>query len=145
MPIWKREFDLDYLNDICKDTMVSYVGIKFIEKGSDYLKASMPINEHTCQPYGMLHGGASGVLAETVGSIAGNMCCDNENCCLGLELNCSHVKGAFIGDMVTAIAKPINIGATIQVWHISIVNAKDSLICDSKLVLAVRKRKKLAK
>ncbi len=142
MGIWKREFTLEHLNEICTDTMVSGLGIVFTSFGDDYMEAVMPVDKRTCQPYGMLHGGASAALAETVGSIAGNMCCPEDKCCLGLDINANHVRGAF-GGTVRARAVPLHLGVSTQVWSIRIYSDRDELICDSRLTLAVHRRKRV--
>ncbi|MBQ8706781.1 MAG: hotdog fold thioesterase [Succinivibrionaceae bacterium] len=140
--IWKRSFTLEHLNDICGNTLISHLGIVFTGFGDDYMEARMPVDRRTCQPYGMLHGGASAALAETVGSIAGNMCCPEDKCCLGVDVNANHLKGVFSG-MIRAVARPLHLGATTQVWSIRISSCEsDDLICDARLTLAVHRRKK---
>lgn len=141
MAIWQKEFTLEYLNDLCKDSMISNMEIEFIEKGDDYLKARMPVTHKISQPLGLLHGGASAALAESVASLAGSMCTLKGFVTLGLDLNCSHVKSAKIGDVVIAIAKPIHIGGKIQVWQIDIIREQDQcLICSAKISLYVAKK-----
>ncbi len=141
MKIWKRSFTLDELNAFCTHTMIEHLGIVFTSFGDDYLEAQMNVDERTCQPYGMLHGGASAALSETLGSIAGNMCCPEDKCCLGLEINANHLRGVFAGSKVTARAEPVHIGISTQVWNVSIRDDKEELVCISRLTLAVRRRK----
>lgn len=141
MKIWKRHFTVEDLNSFSRDTMISHLGIVFTKAGDDYLEAEMMVDNRTCQPYGMLHGGASAVLAETLGSVAGNMCCPEDKCCLGLEINASHLHGAFSGEKVTARAIPVHIGISTQVWDITLTNEKGHELCVSRITLAVRRRK----
>jgi len=100
----------------------------------------MPVNEKTHQPYGLLHGGASAALAETIGSVAGSLCIDrHKQICVGIEINCNHIKGIQSGT-VYAVAKPLHIGASTHVWDIKITDHKNKLICVSRLTLAILKR-----
>lgn len=139
--IWKIEPSLDGINTLSKNTLVSRLGIVFTEFGDDYLKATMPVNEHTKQPYGVLHGGASVVLAETMGSYASSMCIDDPftNPGFGIEINANHLKSAREG-IVTGIVKPIRIGKTIHVWDIKIYNEKEEIICISRLTVMVKRK-----
>ena len=114
MGIWSREFSLDELNAIGEGNLVSHVGIEFVEIGSDYLKARMPVDPRTRQPFGILHGGASVVLAETVGSCAANMVADHAGYLfVGQEINANHIRPVSSGH-VTATAKPLHIGKSSQ-------------------------------
>jgi 1,4-dihydroxy-2-naphthoyl-CoA hydrolase len=109
----------------------------FTDIGADYITASMPVNHTTHQPMGLLHGGASAALAETVGSVAGWLCINKEKQnCVGLELNCNHIKGKRDGT-VYATARPLHIGGSTQVWDIRILDEQDKLICVSRLTIAV--------
>ncbi len=143
MRIWKRSFTLEHLNEICHNTMIDHLGIVFSSYGDDYMRATMMVDHRTCQPYGMLHGGASVALAETLGSIAGNMCCQEDKCCLGLDINANHLRGAFDG-LVTAEARPLHLGVSTQVWSIKIFNESGDQITDARLTLAVHRRKHLS-
>ena len=117
--------------------MVSHLSISFIEIGNDYLKAKMPVDHRTVQPLGLLHGGASAALAETIGSVAAFLCVDPELYnCVGLEINCNHIKGKTKGE-VFGIGKPLHIGSKTQVWEIKIVDEKEKLLAVSRLTLAV--------
>jgi 1,4-dihydroxy-2-naphthoyl-CoA hydrolase len=132
---------LEWLNDYCKNTMVEYLGIEFIELGDDFLKAKMPVNEKTVQPLRMLNGGASLALCECVGSMAANMVFDRTKfVALGLDLNGNHLRPVMEGDWVYAIAKPHHIGATTQVWEIKIENQAGQLVHISRLTMAVKNR-----
>jgi 1,4-dihydroxy-2-naphthoyl-CoA hydrolase len=141
MHIWfKKDLSLDDFALLGKDTMAEHIGIEWTELGDDYLKARMPVDNRTRQPYGLLHGGASVTLAETIGSVAAAMVADNSKFyCVGLEINANHVRSAREG-FVTGIAKPIHIGGTTQVWDIKIYDEKEKLVCVSRLTVAILKR-----
>lgn len=117
--------------------MLDHLGIEFLEVGDDYIKAKMPVDQRTIQPFGLLHGGASVALAETLGSVAANLCVDREKkMCVGLEINANHIRPVTNG-FVYGIAKPIHIGASTQVWEIRIQNEQEKLVCISRITLAV--------
>ena len=138
--IWKNHATLDELNALSKDTMAATLGIEFVEIGTDRLKATMPVNIRTQQPYGLLHGGASAALAETIGSVASWMSIDTEKqICVGIEINCNHLRGKKDG-VVTATAEPLHLGATTHVWDIRIRDEKEKLVCVSRLTIAVLKK-----
>jgi 1,4-dihydroxy-2-naphthoyl-CoA hydrolase len=141
MAIWKQtNISSEQLNDICQNTMGEHIGIRFTEIGHDYLKAAMPVNAHTHQPLGLLHGGASAALAESVGSVAGWLCIDADTqICVGMEINCNHIRGKKSG-MVEAVARPLHLGASSQVWDIRITDEASRLICISRLTVAVLKK-----
>lgn len=123
-----------------KHTLGETLAMRFTEIGEDYLKLQMPVNEHTHQPYGLLHGGASAALAETVGSVASWMCIDTEKqICVGMEINCNHIRGVRSG-WVTATATPFHLGATSHVWDIRIKDEAEKLVCVSRLTVAVLKK-----
>ena len=118
-------------------TMIDHLGIEFLEVGGDYIKARMPVDHRTIQPFGLLHGGASVALAETLGSVAANLCVDREKkMCVGLEINANHTRPVTNG-FVYGIARPIHIGVSTQVWEIRIQNEQEKLVCISRLTLAV--------
>src|SRR5216117_4103208 len=119
--IWfQKGLSLDYLLSLGKGTMSEALGIEFIELGDDYVKARMPVNEKTKQPYGLLHGGASCVLAETVGSVGSALAIDHEKYyCVGIEINANHIRSAKEG-WVIGTARPLQLGKTIHVWDIKI-------------------------
>ncbi|HXS35804.1 MAG TPA: hotdog fold thioesterase [Flavipsychrobacter sp.] len=139
--IWKNNnVTLTTLNSLSKNTMAEFLDISFIDIGDDHLKASMPVNNKTHQPYGLLHGGASAVLAETIGSVASSLCIDTERqICVGIEINCNHIRGKKDG-VVIATAQPLHIGATTHVWDIKIKDEKENLICVSRLTVAILKK-----
>jgi len=141
---WRgKQTKIEDLNALGKDTLAAVLGITFIEIGNNYLKASMPVNTNTHQPYGLLHGGASAALAETIGSVASSLCIDTEKqICVGIELNCNHLKGKRDG-MVIATAEPLHVGYSTHVWDIKIRDEKESLICVSRLTVAILKKPKI--
>lgn len=127
---------LDDLNALSDGTAMIPLGIRFTEIGPDFLRATMPVDERTRQPYGLLHGGASVLLAETLGSTAGNLCVPPDRICVGIEINANHVRGVRDG-VVTGTARPLHVGASTQVWEIRIEDARGKLACVSRLTLAV--------
>lgn len=142
MAIWfNNELTLDDLKKLGKETMAEHLGIEWAEVGPDFLKARMPVDHRTKQPYGLLHGGASCVLAETIGSLASAIVVDHSKYyCVGLEINANHIRSAREG-FVTGTATPLHLGATTHVWDIKIHDENDKLICVSRLTVAVIKRK----
>lgn len=136
MVLWKMQTTLEQLKERSKNTLVEHLGIEFLEIGSDYLKARMPVDNRTKQPAGLLHGGASVVLAETLGSVAARLCVnDDKQGIVGLEINANHIHSAKEG-WVTGITKPIHVGNSTQIWEIMIYNEQDKLICISRLTVA---------
>jgi 1,4-dihydroxy-2-naphthoyl-CoA hydrolase len=141
MRIWHKEFTLEELRQRGIGTMVEHLGITVTEVGEDFLKGTMPVDNRTVQPMGILHGGASVALAETLGSLAANYAVDNQKkYCVGLDINANHVRAASKG-VVTGIAKPRHLGSTTQVWSIEITDEEDRLVCVSRLTMAVLDRK----
>lgn len=137
MSIWKIPLTLEIVQASREQTMVDYLGIEFTQIGDDYLAAKMPIDRRTKQPYGIMHGGASCVLAETIASVAANFCVDQKTkYCVGLEINTSHIKMVRDG-FVMGVAKPIHMGKSTQLWEILIHDEKGNLISTSRLRLAV--------
>jgi uncharacterized protein (TIGR00369 family) len=136
--IWKKEFIIEDMNQFRQNTIVGHLGIEFLEKGDDFLSATMPVDKKTVQPMGILHGGASVVLAETLGSAASYMTMDESHYSVGLEVKANHLKSAAKGS-VTGTAKPVHLGRTTQVWDIAIENENAELICVSRLTMAVLK------
>ena len=128
--------DLDALNAASRGTLIAHLGIVFTEAGPDWLRATMPVDARTLQPYGLLHGGASVVLAETLGSSAGNLCAEPGRICVGLEINANHLRAARSGT-VTGTARPLHVGRATQVWEIRIEDAAGKPVCVSRLTLAV--------
>lgn len=142
VPVWfQKGIELNELNEQSRNTMAEFLDIHFSEIGPDYLKATMPVNVRTHQPYGLLHGGASAALAETVGSVASWLCINPEKqLCVGMEINCNHLRGKKDG-LVTATASPLHLGATSHVWDIRIRDEQERLVCVSRLTVAVLVRK----
>ena len=135
--IWHKRPDIDVLNQRGQGTAVSALGIDIVEVGDDFLKGSMPVDERTRQPLGLLHGGASVLFAESLGSIAANYVVDHEKAfCVGMEVNANHLRGVRAG-IVSGVARPLHIGRSSQVWEIKIHDQKDRLICISRLTMAV--------
>ena len=132
---------VEQLNANSSNTLVEHLGILVTEVGSDYIKGTMPVDHRTHQPYGLLHGGASVVLAETLGSIAANCVVDSkEYYCVGLEINANHIKSAREG-LVHGVTRPLHIGKQTQVWEIKITNDNQQLVCVSRITMAVLNRK----
>jgi len=141
MGIWRTELTIAEIQEHARDTLAEHIDIRFTERGADFLRATMPVNPHTHQPSGVLHGGASVALAETVGSVAANLCVDRATqMCLGQEINANHLRPVAAG-LVTATARPYHIGSRSQVWHIEIRDEQDKLVCISRLTMAVVPRK----
>lgn len=119
--------------------MADFLDIEIVEMGDDFITAKMPVDERTIQPFGLLHGGASCVLAETLGSIAGTFCVDiSKQMVVGIEINANHIRSAKKGEFVYGTVKPIHVGASTQVWAIEIFNEQKKLICVSRLTCAVK-------
>lgn len=142
MSIWfKNDLVLADFHNMGKNTMGDFLGIQFTEIGSDYLKATMPVDHRTKQPFGLLHGGASVVLAETLGSVGAALVIDlNEYVCVGQEINANHLRSVSEG-LVTGITKPIHLGSSTHVWEIKIYDQSEKLICISRITVAVLKKK----
>ncbi len=137
MAIFNPGVTLESLNKLSANTMVSHLGIEFTRIGDGFIEAKMPVDARTQQPLGLLHGGASVTLAETLGSVAATCCVDLETqYCVGLDINANHVKSAKHG-YVYGITKPIHIGKRTHVWEIRIVNEQNELICISRITMAV--------
>ncbi len=138
MSIWVYETPpVDAVNQLSRGTMLEHLGIEFTEIGEDYVKATMPVDHRTFQPMRILHGGASVVLAETVGSYAANLCVDsNRFACVGLEVNANHIRSVRSGS-VTGTARPVHLGRRTQVWEIRIEDDDGRLTCIARLTMAV--------
>ena len=140
MSIWFKAFTLTDLNKRSADTMADFLGIQFTEITDDTLTATMPVNERTKQPIGILHGGANVVLAETIASTAANLAVDLEHFyCVGLEINANHIRSVREG-LVTGITRPIHLGRTTQIWHVEIYNEEGKQTCVSRMTAAVLAR-----
>jgi len=141
-PIWHSlDVSLDQLNELGTSNMAGFLGMEFTEIGPDYLRMIMPVDGRTKQPYGLLHGGASAALAETVGSVASSLVIDTKKqICVGLDINANHIKGVSEG-YVHAIARPLHLGSTTHVWDIRICDDENKLVCISRLTVAIRDKK----
>ena len=137
MSIWKQSTDLDRVNAWSANTMMETLGIRITAIGDDWLQGSMPVDHRTHQPYGLLHGGASVVLAETLGSTAAMLTLDPaKELAVGLDINANHIRGVR-GGSVTGTAKMLHIGRTTQVWEIRIESEEGALVCISRITMAV--------
>lgn len=134
--LFRRATTLEALNALSRDTAIAALGVVFTEIGPDFLRATMPVDTRTLQPYGLLHGGASVLLAETLGSSAGNLCVDDDAMCVGVEINANHLAPARDG-IVVGTTRPVHVGRSTQVWDIRIEDAGGRLVCVSRLTLAV--------
>jgi len=141
MSIWfKKDWDIEKLNQYAANTMNELIGIKFIEVGENYVKATMPVDNRTRQAYGLLHGGASATLAETAGSVASIMVVDPDQFyCVGVEINANHIRSVREG-FVTATAVPLHLGFSSHVWEIKIIDKNEKLVCVSRLTVFVKKK-----
>jgi len=139
--IWKKSLTIKQLNSTRQNTLVETLGIMITEIGDDFLSASMPVDHRTHQPMGIMHGGASVSLAETVGSIASFMAVDDEHYCVGLDINANHIRAVRSG-LVTAIARPLHRGKSTHVWEIKITDESARLVSAARLTMAVLKRDK---
>ena len=140
--IWfDKELSIEKLKPLGPNTMAAHIGIEWVEVGENFMKAKMPVDHRTNQPYGLLHGGASCVLAETLGSVASAMVSDHSKFyCVGLEINANHVRGVREG-YVTGVASPLHLGNTTHIWDIKIYDEKEKLVCVSRLTVAILTRR----
>jgi 1,4-dihydroxy-2-naphthoyl-CoA hydrolase len=136
MRIWKRPVTIEGLTAIHKDTAVERLGIEFLEVGDDFIRARVPVDGRTKQPYGLLHGGVSVVLAETLGSCGAASCVPEGFRAVGLDINANHLRGATHG-WVTGVTRPVHIGRTTQVWQIDLTNDAGEATCVSRITMAV--------
>jgi 1,4-dihydroxy-2-naphthoyl-CoA hydrolase len=140
--IWKTQPTIEGINTIGKDSMGGYLDIEFTEVGDDYMVAKMPVDHRTVQPFRILHGGASVVLAETLGSIASVLCITDMSKyqAVGVEINANHLSSAREGTVVYGTVRPIRIGRTMHVWNIEIKDERGKLVCISRLTVAIVER-----
>lgn len=137
MTIWHSTPSLEALNQGAANCMPGYLGLQITELGDDYLVGTLPVDHRTRQPFGILHGGASVVLAETLGSIGANLVVDGKKYyCVGQEINANHLRPVSEGE-VTGVAKPVHIGRTSQVWEIRMTDPRGKLNCISRITMAV--------
>ena len=141
MAPFREKINIEALNKLSKNTLSEQIGIEFTAAGEDFIEARMPVDRRTHQPFGLLHGGASVALAETLGSVAATCCVDPaRQFCVGLEINANHIRGVKSG-FVKGTTRPIHVGKKTQVWEIRIVNEQDELVCVSRITLAVLDKK----
>lgn len=137
MALWKQDISLDRLNEGNRNSLCDSLGMRITEIGDDFVRGTMPVDARTRQPFGLLHGGASVALAETLGSLAGNLCLEVEReLAVGLDINANHVRAATHG-LVTGTARPLHLGRSTQVWEVRITDEHARLVCISRLTLAV--------
>lgn len=137
MSIWFLQPTPEQLTEVSQGSLAAHLGIEFTEVGEDYMKARMPVDARTIQPAGILHGGASVTLAETLGSTAGYLCIDpSQYTCVGLEINANHIRSVREG-YVIGTARPIHLGKSTQIWDIRIENAEGKPVCIARLTMAV--------
>jgi 1,4-dihydroxy-2-naphthoyl-CoA hydrolase len=137
MSIWFKPFTLDEMQAYSRGSMVEHLDLRFTEIGPDFLRGTLPVDSRTTQPFGLLHGGASAALAETLGSVAAQHCVDMSRFyCVGLEINSNHIRSARSG-RVTGTARPAHIGSRSQVWEIRIEDDRQRLVCISRLTVMV--------
>lgn len=140
MSIWFAEPSLPALNALAQGTLIEHLAIEITAIGDDFITGKMPVDRRTVQPYGLLHGGASVVLAETLGSIAAMLCVNSaEKICVGLEVNANHVRAARSGYVVGTV-RPVHVGNSTQIWQTHIVDENERLVCISRLTVAVLDR-----
>ncbi len=136
MRIWTRPISVEILTGIHTDTAVGHLGVEFLEVGDDFIRARVPVDTRTRQPYGLLHGGVSVVLAETLGSCGAAYSCAEGHRAVGLDINANHLRGATSG-WVTGITRPVHRGRSTHVWHIELTNDAGELTCVSRITMAV--------
>jgi uncharacterized protein (TIGR00369 family) len=136
MRIWTKPISVESITALSAGSAVSHLGMEFLEVGDDFIRGRVPVDERTRQPYGLLHGGVSVALAETLGSVAAGHVAAEGHTVVGLDINANHLKSARSG-WVTGIARPVHIGRSTQVWHIDMHNDDGELTCVSRLTMAV--------
>ncbi len=135
--VFKPGITLESLNQMRKNSLVEHIGIEFTEIGDDFITARMPVDQRTHQPFGLLHGGASVVLAETLGSVAANCCLDpQQQFAVGLDINANHIRSVRSG-WVYGTTRPVHRGKSTQVWEIRITSEEEALVCLSRITMAV--------
>jgi uncharacterized protein (TIGR00369 family) len=136
MSLWKKPISLASIGAHNANTAISHLGIEFLEVGDDFLRARVPVDERTRQPFGILHGGVSVVLAETLGSVGAMYACAEGERVVGLDINANHIRATSSG-WVTGTARPVHVGKSTQVWQIDMVNDQGQLTCVSRITMAV--------
>ena len=136
MSIWKKPISVEALSTMSIGTAIAHLGIEFLEVGDDFISARVPVDTRTCQPYGLLHGGVSVVLAETLGSCGAMYASPEGHKAVGLDINANHLRGVTSG-WVTGTARPVHIGRTTQLWQIDLVDDAGKMVCASRITMAV--------
>lgn len=137
MSVWKQAASVEDLNRIQENSLASWLGIEFVDITDDSLVARMPVDSRTKQPFGLLHGGASVVLSETMGSVGGFLAAEPESIVVGLEVNANHLRSATEG-YVTGTCRPLHVGRTTQVWETQVHDQQQRLVCVSRLTVVVK-------
>ncbi|MEO6968030.1 MAG: hotdog fold thioesterase [Rhodanobacteraceae bacterium] len=143
MRIWKQAIDLERIDRWSDNTLMRAIDIRITKIGDDFLRGTMPVDNRTCQPYGILHGGASVALAETLGSTAAMLCCEDGFATVGVEINANHLRAVREG-LVTGTARPLHVGRSTQVWEVRIEDQTQRLVCVSRITMAVVLRRAIA-
>ncbi len=142
MAIWRNSPKPEDLNRASRNTLIELMGIRFTEIGDDYIRATMPVDQRTIQPHGLLHGGASVTLAETLGSFASLLTIDSQRqTCVGLEINANHIRSVRSGE-VTGTVCPLHVGRSTQVWEIRVTDQQERLVSISRLTMVVLEKKR---
>ncbi|MDD2545764.1 MAG: hotdog fold thioesterase [Burkholderiaceae bacterium] len=136
MTLWKKPMSLDSIHASNAHTAAAHLGIEFTEIGDDFLRGRVPVDHRTKQPFGILHGGVSVVLAETLGSVAAFYACPEGHRGVGLDINANHIRSVTEG-WVTGTARAVHIGRTTQVWQIDLVNEAGETTCVSRITMAI--------
>ena len=136
MTIWQKPLSIELLTDNARDTAISHLGIEFVEVGDDFLRGRVPVDKRTVQPFGLLHGGVSVLLAETLGSVGAMYASPEGHRAVGLDINANHLRAATAG-WVTGIARPIHRGRTTQVWQIEMADDAGNAVCISRITMAM--------
>ena len=136
MAIWKKPISVAHLTEMHQDTAVRHLGIEFLEVGDDFITARVPVDTRTRQPYGLLHGGVSVVLAETLGSCGAAYACPEGQRAVGLDINANHLRGATSG-WVTGVARPVHMGRSTHVWQIDMSDDAGRMTCVSRITMAI--------
>ena len=135
-PFWKQAVSVEVLTAIHRDTAVAHLGIEFLEVGDNWIRGRVPVDTRTRQPYGILHGGVSVVLAETLGSCGAAFACPQGHRAVGLDINANHLRSTTSG-WVTGTARPLHVGRSTHVWQIELTNDQDQLTCVSRLTMSI--------
>ena len=136
MTIWQKPLSIELLTDNARDTAISHLGIEFVEVGDDFLRGRVPVDKRTVQPFGLLHGGVSVLLAETLGSVGAMYASPEGHRAVGLDINANHLRAATSG-WVTGTARPLHRGRTTQVWQIEMADDAGNPVCISRITMAM--------